>query len=168
VARQALSLMHYCDIEPAIAAADPAFLCEVPEPGCVKGCYRCLLSYYNQPDHERIDRTDPAALKVLLRLARSRTVVSRAGRDDAPSGKGPWRAALMQWRLPLPDAEPVKFGDLVFPLHWKGARVAASLTALTPAAQQAAESSGYEIVQVPEQPGTQPPEDLASLLGVAV
>jgi len=168
VARQALSLMHYCDLEPAIEAADPTFLCEVPEPGCVKGCYRCLLSYYNQPDHERIDRTDASALNVLLRLARSRTHVSRPDRDTGPSTGDPWRAALVQWRLPLPDADPVKFGDLVFQLHWKGARVAAALTALTPAAQQAAESSGYEIVHFPAQPGTQPPADLAGLLGVAV
>jgi len=168
VARQALSLMHYCDLEPAIEAADPAFLCEVPDAGCVKGCYRCLLSYYNQPDHELIDRTDPGALKLLLRLARSRTTVTRPGRDLGPSGGDPWRVALAKWRLPMPDAEPVMFGDLLCPLHWKGARVAAALTTLTPAAQQAAVATGYEIVRLPPEPELQAPADLASLLGVAV
>ena len=28
-----------------------------PEEGCQKACYDCLLSFYNQPDHEFIDRT---------------------------------------------------------------------------------------------------------------
>jgi Domain of unknown function (DUF1998) len=69
MARAALELMHFCDIEPAMAAADPARLTSDPEAHCAKGCYRCLLSYYNQPDHELIDRTAQTALRILLRLA---------------------------------------------------------------------------------------------------
>ena len=63
--------MHYRNLDAAIAAADPALLENDPEAQCVKGCYRCLLSYYNQPDHELIDRTDDDVRRVLLRLARS-------------------------------------------------------------------------------------------------
>ena len=51
-------LMHYRNLDAAIAAADPALLEKTEDAQCVKGCYRCLLSYYNQPDHELIDRTD--------------------------------------------------------------------------------------------------------------
>jgi hypothetical protein len=40
---------------------------------CVAGCYRCLLSYYNQPDHLVIDRRDKAARVLLLRLAAVKT-----------------------------------------------------------------------------------------------
>jgi hypothetical protein len=29
---------------------------------CEAGCYQCLLSYFNQPDHEHINRRDPDAL----------------------------------------------------------------------------------------------------------
>ena len=36
---------------------------------CVKACYRCLLSYFNQPDHDVVDRNDLAARRALLRLA---------------------------------------------------------------------------------------------------
>ena len=63
--------MHFENLDLAIAAADPSNLTEDPSAQCVKGCYRCLLSYYNQPDHELIDRTDPELLEILLRLARA-------------------------------------------------------------------------------------------------
>lgn len=38
------------------------------QPYCEAGCYRCLLSYYNQPDHGHIDRKDQAGQGLLLRL----------------------------------------------------------------------------------------------------
>jgi hypothetical protein len=36
---------------------------------CEAGCYQCLLSYFNQPDHENINRRNADALKVLVALA---------------------------------------------------------------------------------------------------
>ena len=50
--------MHLENIDAAVAARDPILLRDKEGAECVKGCYRCLLSYYNQPDHELIDRTD--------------------------------------------------------------------------------------------------------------
>ena len=38
---------------------------------CEAGCYRCLLSYYNQPEHPSIDRQDEDMLELLCRLTRS-------------------------------------------------------------------------------------------------
>jgi len=42
---------------------------------CEAGCYKCLLSYYNQPDHTVIDRKDAAndgkVLDILCRLTRA-------------------------------------------------------------------------------------------------
>ena len=40
------------------------------ECGCEAGCYRCLLSYSNQPDHGTIDRRSQDALNLLCRLTR--------------------------------------------------------------------------------------------------
>jgi hypothetical protein len=40
-------------------------------PVVVAGCYRCLLSYYNQPDHALVDRRKDAFKLLLTRLARS-------------------------------------------------------------------------------------------------
>jgi len=91
VARTALDLMHYRNLDAAIAAADPALLENDPEAQCVKGCYRCLLSYYNQPDHEHIDRTDGDVLRTLLRLARSDAAPIATSRGTGEAGAGPKR-----------------------------------------------------------------------------
>lgn len=45
VARTALEIIH---VDPETGQAD--------DDACVRGCYRCLLSYGNQRDHEAIDR----------------------------------------------------------------------------------------------------------------
>lgn len=87
VARAALKVMHF-DI-PAEGQPLPALddLHDVPGTQCVAGCYRCVLSYYNQPDHPVIDRRDKAARALLLRLAAVRThllPVSEGGTSAAP------------------------------------------------------------------------------------
>ena len=64
VARTALTLMHFVNVDPAIASRDATALQDDPEAACVRGCYHCLLSYFNQPDHEQIDRTDAAARQI--------------------------------------------------------------------------------------------------------
>lgn len=166
VARQALELMHYRDLDPAIAAADPGLLCEEVESQCVKGCYRCLLSYYNQPDHELIDRTDAQALKALLRLARSETEVpaADAGGSGAGAEHGSWAEALKAWKLPVPEGAPVVFADVACPLHWKRDRVAASFCKISPQARESAEAASYELVLLPSEPGPEAPAELVSLL----
>ena len=54
------------------------------QPLCEAGCYRCLLSYYNQPDHTLIDRKDKDAggllLDILCRLTRAHTAQGTQGR----------------------------------------------------------------------------------------
>jgi hypothetical protein len=58
VAREALILMHFDKVDEAIAAGDAKLLVRPRRAMPVSaGCYRCLLSYFNQPDHELIDRT---------------------------------------------------------------------------------------------------------------
>ena len=37
---------------------------------CVAGCYKCLLSYYNQPQHEKIDRRNTKVLEYLKSLCK--------------------------------------------------------------------------------------------------
>jgi hypothetical protein len=113
VARKALALMHFDNIDAAVAAADPGKLATQPETRCVAGCYRCLLSYYNQPDHELIDRMDAQVISVLLRLSRSTIIVEpRATPGDPAEARNPsevdWRDAVARWGLPKPDPEPLR------------------------------------------------------------
>ncbi len=48
---------------------------------CEAGCYRCLLSYYNQPDHDKIDRRDETVLSILCRLL---SAEGRRGTEGRP------------------------------------------------------------------------------------
>ena len=67
IARRALEVCHYTSKSgdwsglPDLANGDD---------GCEAGCYRCLLGYYNQPDHALIDRQHPEVLDMLCRLTR--------------------------------------------------------------------------------------------------
>ncbi len=72
---------------PAVDEPFPALddLHDVPGTQCVAGCYRCVLSYYNQPDHLVIDRRDRSARALLLRLAAVRTQLLPARDGRAPS-----------------------------------------------------------------------------------
>ena len=47
---------------------------------CEAGCYRCLLSYSNQIDHQAIQRKDPVVLDLLCRLTRAQTERGTGGR----------------------------------------------------------------------------------------
>lgn len=162
VARAALDLMHCENIDAAVAPADPGVIEYVADPKCVLGCYRCLLSYYNQPDHELIDRTDQDALRILLRLARGQTssvVQTTEAQEDG------WPQACANWKLPAPDTQPLAVGDLNLPLAWRSRLVAGTFEPLSPEALLAVESLGFVVVNLPEAPGAEPPSELAEILG---
>lgn len=70
VARKALEICHYSSLSGEWKnAAD----LKNQEDNCEAGCYRCLLSYYNQPEHVIIDRKDPDVIEILCRLVRANT-----------------------------------------------------------------------------------------------
>ena len=86
VAAEALRIMHF------ISSADGKWDADeldqekdaAGRPICEAGCYKCLLSYYNQPDHSNIDRQDVEnegkVLDVLCRLTRAEGAVGTFGR----------------------------------------------------------------------------------------
>lgn len=59
---------------------------------CEAGCYQCLLSYFNQPDHENINRRNSDALELVVALANAnvRTVEQSAqvGASREPTSSG--------------------------------------------------------------------------------
>ena len=115
VAREALKIMHYTAGSIAEAAAHgPQALRVAPDPRCVAGCYRCLLSYFNQPDHELIERRDPQALELLTRLSRSQARAVQPTADTSPIAG-----------CPHPDAEPLDIDGFKITQIWRRARVAA-------------------------------------------
>ncbi len=48
---------------------------------CEAGCYRCLLSYFNQMDHKLIDRQHPDVVALLQKLANATLQTSTSGRS---------------------------------------------------------------------------------------
>jgi Lhr-like helicase len=162
VARAALELMHYRELDAAVAEAAVDALAETADAHCVAGCYRCLLSYYNQPDHELIDRKNSGALTILLRLARSR-VAATLPQEEVKSN-GDWRAALTHWGLPAPDGDPLTVEGTVLPLAWRAHLAAASIGPVDAKARAAAEALGFTVALLPEAPGEAPPSELVELL----
>ena len=67
IARKALEVCHYASRTGDWKDSSDL---ENHDDECEAGCYRCLLSYYNQPDHPQIDRRDEVLLDLLCRLTR--------------------------------------------------------------------------------------------------
>lgn len=166
VARTALQLMHFQRLEEAIAARDPALLVDAPDANCVKGCYRCLLSYYNQPDQELIDRTDEAAKRMLLRLACSEIRPSSVDSAVATGGGG-WASAFKDAGIPSHDADPLKIGNQTLPLVWRSHLVVASDSPVAPEDLAEIEAHGFAFVELPQSPSRSALTELRRLLGVS-
>lgn len=97
---------------------------------CEAGCYQCLLSYFNQPDHEHINRRNPEVLKLLVALANAQ-VQPKAVAVPEPLTDTPahallrdWITALQQAGLKQPDAlnVPVNRGAATAAAQYKTSR----------------------------------------------
>jgi Lhr-like helicase len=166
VAKCALDLMHYQAIDEAIAAHDATLLQNREDADCVRGCYRCLLSYYNQPDQELIDRTNENAKRVLLRLAcgEVKPVVRSAAQTSANDA---WHAVFSAAGIPSPDAAGLQAGSTTFAFAWRDRLVTAHDQDIDPADIKAAEALGFAVAALPAVPNEAALGQLRSLLGVA-
>jgi DEAD/DEAH box helicase/Domain of unknown function (DUF1998)/Helicase conserved C-terminal domain len=100
VSKRALELMHYEVPQGAAAFSDLKNL----EPHCERGCYRCLLSYYNQTEHEYINRQDKKVVELLLACASGRVKLSKPA-DVIPVNSllAKWMSKLTELGLRHPD-----------------------------------------------------------------
>jgi hypothetical protein len=137
VASNALQLMHYRAPRNGVWALDdpPSLECG-DEPGnllCEAGCYQCLLSYFNQPDHEHINRRNVDALRLLAALANAQVqpvaVASATSTDELLDA---WLAALQQAGAAQPDAlnVPVNRGAVIAAAQYKASRALVFLSAV--------------------------------------
>ena len=151
VARTALELMHFPKdrVEAAVAAGDVSLLVDEPEDACVRGCYRCLLSYFNQPDHELIDRTHSQAKQLLVDLARGE-VVPKAAPSNGSRQTGPWLEVFKEAGLPAPDAEPIAMAGQEFPFVWRSHFAAVTTAAVTDAVREHGHARGWLLFPLPD------------------
>lgn len=121
VASAALELMHFNKPDGKWAVEDLESL-EQKQDGlsiCEAGCYQCLLSYYNQPDHNNINRRNADVLRLLVALANAEVKLSSTSRvppegfttepdDDVLSL---WLKSLGQAGLRRPDELNVRLNQ---------------------------------------------------------
>ncbi len=162
VASQALELMHFDGVAEAIAQGNPELLREHDESACVRGCYKCLLSYFNQPDHELIDRSNRDVQQLLIDLARGEVVL--AADPSASDTDNNWRAAFARHEAPAPDIEPVTLGETSFPFAWRSHYVAATGGTVSGMAKAEAENKGWSLFELPSDPSAGVPAPLISAL----
>ena len=140
-------------------------LAEAADARCVAGCYRCLLSYYNQPDHELIDRTERDVKTVLLRLRAvsvAATVPQERSRNQTAIGMLRWRAGA----LPAPDGDPLTVEGTILPLAWRAHLAAAAIGSVDAETRAGGRGAGlYGRAFFPRAPGDAPPAELVELLG---
>lgn len=122
VASAALSLMHFNRPTGrwSVAELDELEQKQGELSICEAGCYQCLLSYFNQPDHDHINRRNSDALQLLVALSNAQVklaVAVPAGTSSPQSvaeGAGEmlqqWLQALDQRGLHQPDAQNVSLG----------------------------------------------------------
>ncbi len=177
VARSALAIMHF-DLTGGVAKT-AAELVDAPGTACVAACYRCLMSYYNQPDHELLDRRDASARTELLRLARATLKgleTSASSQAQEPDGSPIGASGLDQWlayarsrALLPPDADPLSVDGQVVPLVWRAHYVAALLEPPDPVLSKGLDEKGFEVVVLGTEPSAWPDRvaALAKLLGMA-
>lgn len=162
IARTALTLMHFDNVDAAIDANDTEVLIEKEDEACVRGCYRCLLSYYNQPDHEHIDRKSDEVLRLLLHLARGETRLSRT--NTGPDEAAPWPAAFAEAGLSQFDDAPAQFAGIDIPFTWRSHAVGASSDPLKQEMIDEASKKGWELIQLPSVPSQGVPKQLIKML----
>jgi hypothetical protein len=124
VARKALQIMHFELADDGPLPEEPAGLVDQTGTACVAACYRCLMSYYNQPDHPLIDRRDERARWVLLRLASAKSQdpscdVLTEQQQTPTATDGEWSAEAVRRGLPAPDAAQLLLGTTPVPLIWR-------------------------------------------------
>jgi hypothetical protein len=120
VAGEALAIMHFRRPDSGVwsrAQLDEELDAD-GKPICEAGCYRCLLSYYNQPDHVNIDRQDAdnegKVLDILCQLSHARgeagsfgrTAEAQLGELERVSGSSleqAWLNYVREYGYRLPD-----------------------------------------------------------------
>lgn len=157
VAREALSLIHF-DLSSLGSTFAPADLDAVEQrrPNgdriCEAGCYQCLLSYFNQPDHELINRRDPTVLELLVQLAQGvvfprKESASTVAVDESPTQR--WRALLQAGGHRLPDMidHPLPNGLGTAHAIYRAARVVVRLEKSTDELRAYAQDKGYTLLE---------------------
>jgi hypothetical protein len=157
VARTALRIMHFED------QGDRTW--QPMEHECQAGCYQCLLSYFNQPDHPKIDRRDPPALRILTSLANGSFLAPDLA-DPKDSQAPPqqsnetssWATFVTTHHLAAPDRTgvPIPGSGAIVAALYRARRLAVFIGEPPPEVTAWAEDQGLQSVAFPDNPAAWP------------
>lgn len=153
IADQALRLMHYEKLEGQPWDADQLI---DNKDSCIAGCYECLLTYHNQPEHAFINRKDPAALHFLAALANGGTTESTPTTEEEnkvpAAGFEKFLEHLSLEQIVLPDAQPKQFKrlGLTFDGAYTTKRTCLTCSALSEEDKEALEEIGWNLIEISE------------------
>jgi hypothetical protein len=148
---KAIELCHF-DLKHFVAEEmHPNAIRDVEGAKCVAGCYRCLLSYYNQMDHDVIDRRDENFRELLGRLARARVVIAEqpAASPGTSNAIDVFRAAIIAHGLQPFDQRPLAIDGHLLPYAWRSERVVAVPEAEYSALRAMLEDRSLVVIELP-------------------
>jgi hypothetical protein len=158
IARAALELMHFELPESPITVGN--LIDQVGRtknaPQCEAGCYQCLLSYYNQPDHEIIDRRNPEAVRFLVDLANTHIHPAERKKPltntDSTSPADLWLATLSRLGLRHPDKTdvPIQDGAAVADALYQASRALVFLLPPSDSVHAHAQDRGFTVIVFPD------------------
>jgi Lhr-like helicase len=145
VAAAALKLLHHNEPNSPWKFDELPALEQVDKNGhhiCEAGCYQCLLSYFNQPDHDNINRRNEDALQLLVAMANAQVVaapqvtsvlpstLALSGETPATNTADQWLAALHAggFNMPTSVQVPVTGTEAVADAIYKDARAVVFLS----------------------------------------
>ena len=157
VASNALQLIHYRKPPGGIWTLDDLPSLEQTDAlgnhQCEAGCYQCLLSYFNQPDHEHINRRNADALKLLVALANAQVqpVTSSPTTLASTTANEPldaWLSALRQAGGAQPDAVNVSVnnGAATAAAQYKASRALVFLSAVDEQTASVLQDKGWQVL----------------------
>ena len=167
VARKALQLLHFNIPDTAITHESLDAAEERKEDGgriCEAGCYQCLLSYFNQPDHGNINRQDQDALTLLVALANGHVRAGNASPQGSTTPDGAadilavWLNTLQARGLRQPDATSVTInnGAATADALYKQARTLVFFANPPEEIRLYAQERGHQLLVFPEDATTWP------------
>lgn len=157
IAEAALKLMHYEKDDGQNWDADHMEQFD-RKTDCVAGCYSCLLTYYNQPEHDKIDRRDPDALRFLVSLTQCVADVDESAETEAAvQTEGTtierFKAKALAAGFKVPDQCPKTFKrmGLTFDAAYSGDRTLISFSPVDDDVKEDVQEIGWKVLDMSDE-----------------
>lgn len=172
VAKRALEIMHF-ELSIEQSTNKVISIQDQEQAACVAACYRCVMSYYNQPEHDKLDRRERPLQNILIRLANSLTKpqtvpLTSEILPEKNLSSSEVLSNLRKGNIPIAEIKAIEISGTVFKYVWPNHYVIMSENALDTKTLDSLQNKGFEVVYTAstEDEWNSVIEKLKSLLGV--